>query len=155
MLMSSGTTEIITFFVRWVRDASPFVQPGVIMTDHDQAQIAALQIVYPQSWLFLCRWHMLCTIRSHFVTTQFPALWEKIKKWVITEDLTEFLNLWDEIWRDPLAPQSLINYLKKEWLQVLHLWSGTARRGRSIFEEGNTNMLLEAYVVHLFTKIIN
>ena len=40
---------------------------------------------------------------------------------------------------------------------MLHMWSGTARRGLSIFEEGNTNMLLEAYVIHiyLFTEIIN
>ena len=70
-------------------------------------------------------------------------------------NLTKFLNLWDDIWRDPSTPQSLVNYLEKEWLHVLHLWSGTARRGLSIFEEGNTNMLLEAYVVYLFTKIIN
>ena len=155
MLTSSGTTQIITFFLRWVRDASPFIRPGVIMTDRNQAQIATLQTIYLQSRLFLCRWHVLRAIQSHFVMTQFPALWEKIKKWVITENLTKFLNLWDDIWRDPLTPQSLVNYLEKEWLHVLHLWSGTARRGLSIFEEENTNMLLEAYVVYLFTEIIN
>ena len=114
MLTSSRMTQIITFFVRWVRDASLFIRPRVIMTDRDQAQITALQTIYPQSQLFLCGWHVLRTIRSHFVTTQFPALWEKIKKWVITENLTKFLNLWDDIWRDPSTPQSLVNYLEKE-----------------------------------------
>jgi len=147
MLASSGMTDVITFFVRWVRDASPSVWPGIIMTDRNQAQIAALEVVYPQSWILLCTWHMLRTIRTHFVTGQFQALWEKIKRWVITEDPAVFLNIWDEISNNPSAPQSVVNYLQTEWLPVLHMWSGTARRERSIFEEGNTNMLVEVYVV--------
>jgi hypothetical protein len=35
MLMSSGTTNTIAFFVHWVQDVSPAVQPAVIMSDHD------------------------------------------------------------------------------------------------------------------------
>lgn len=128
MLMSSGTTDIITFFVRWVRNASPSVWPGIIMTDHNHAQIAALETVYPQSWILLCTWHVLHTIRTHFVMSQFQALWEKLKCWVITEDLAIFFNIWDKISSDPLAPQSIIKYLEKEWLPVLHMWLGTARR---------------------------
>ena len=150
MLASSGTTDIITFFVRWVRDASPSVRPGIIMTDRDQAQIAALEVVYPRSRVFLCMWHVLRAIRTHFVTSQFQALWDKIKCWVITEDPAVFLNLWDEISTDPSAPQSVVDYLQTEWVPVLHMWSGTARRDRSILEEGNTNMLVEAYVVYFW-----
>ena len=71
--------ENIVFFVKWVRDASPEVQPRVIMTDCDQAQINALETVYPQSRIFLCHWHMLCAIQSHFVMTAFKDLWQKIK----------------------------------------------------------------------------
>jgi MULE transposase domain len=146
MLTSSGTTAIIKFFLTWVRDASPSVRPGVIMTDRDQAQIAALEIVYPQSRVFLCTWHVLRAIRGHFVTTQFEALWEKIKAWVITEETAVFYNIWDEISSDPSVPQSMIKYLATEWLPVLHMWSRISRKDRSIFEEGNTNMLIEAYV---------
>jgi len=149
MLTSSATTDVITFFVRWVRDASPAVRPGIIMTDCDQAQIAALEAVYPQSRIYLCTWHVLRTIRTHFVTGQFQALWEKIKRWVITEDPAMFFNIWDKILSDPSAPQSVVKYLQTEWLPVLHMWSGTARRDQSILEEGNTNMLVEAYVVYL------
>jgi len=152
MLTSSGTTDIITFFVRLVRDASPSVRPGIIMTDRDQAQIAALETVYPHSWVFLCTWHVLRAIRTHFITSQFQALWEKIKRWVITDDLAMFYNLWDEISSDPSAPQSVIKYLQTEWLPVLHMWSGTERRNRSIFEEGNTNMLIESYVFYFLPR---
>jgi len=148
MLTSSATTEIIMFFVRCVRDASPSVRPGIIMTDRDQAQIAALETVYPHSWIFLCRWHVLHVIRSHFITNQFQALWEKIKRWVITDDLVMFFNIWDKISSDPSTPQSIVKYLQKEWLPVLHMWSGTERKNRTIFEEGNTNMLIESYVFY-------
>jgi len=74
MLTSSMMTEIITFFVKWVRDASLLVWPMVIMTDHNQAQIAALEIVYLQSQILLCTWHVLCTMQCHFVMSQFQGL---------------------------------------------------------------------------------
>ena len=128
MLTSSGTTNIIAFFVKWVRDTSPSVWPGVIMTDHNQVQIAALESVYPQSQVFLCMWHMLHAIRTHFVTNQFQALWVKIKAWVNTEDVAKFLKIWDKISSNPSVPQSIVKYLATEWLQVLHMWSKVARK---------------------------
>ena len=67
---------------------------------------------------------------------------------MITEDLAEFFNIWDEISTNPSVPQSIVEYLASEWLQVLDMWSRVARRNRSIFEEGNTNMLIEAYMFH-------
>jgi len=60
MLMSGVTTDIITFFVRWVRDASLLVWLGVIMTDCNQAQIAALETIYPQSWIYSIFAHGMC-----------------------------------------------------------------------------------------------
>src|SRR6267142_4062627 len=59
MLTSSGMTDTIAFFVHWVRDASPAVQPAVIMSDRDQAQLQALKEVYPLSQIWLCIWHVL------------------------------------------------------------------------------------------------
>jgi hypothetical protein len=144
MLTSNGTTETITFFLNWVKDASPAVQPAVIMTDRDQAQIAAIQAVYPQSRTFLCMWHVLRAMRSHFATHEFPALWDKVKAWVKSDDLTESDNLRDEIFNDPSTPQSFIDYLTDQWIPVTHLWSRVVQKNRSIFEEGDTNMLIEA-----------
>jgi len=105
MLTSNMTTEIITFFVKWVRDASPSVQPAVIMTDCDQAQIAALKITFPQSQILLCTW-----------------------AWVRTDDIGQFYNIWDKISSDPLVPESVVKYLKTKWLPVLHRWSMIGRK---------------------------
>jgi MULE transposase domain len=146
MLASNGTTDTISFFLHWVKAISPTVQPAVIMTDRDQAQIAALQEVYPQSRTFLCTWHVLRAMRSHFDTHQFPALWEKIKKWVKTDNLAEFYQIWEEISSDPTVPPSFLQYLTEQWMQVSHMWARVVRKNRSIFEEGDTNMLIEAYV---------
>jgi hypothetical protein len=148
MLTSNGTTENIAFFLKWVRDASPEVQPAVIMTDCDQAQINALEMVYPQSRIFLCHWHVLRAIRSHFVTTEFEALWQKIKSLITTDNQTTFDRLWYEIYTDPLVPSSVVKYLNDMWMKRPHMWSKVFRKNLSIFEEGDTNMLIEAYVIH-------
>ncbi|KAH8980321.1 hypothetical protein EDB92DRAFT_1777684, partial [Lactarius akahatsu] len=42
-------------------------------------------------------------------------------------------------------PQSLIDYLEVNWMPVVPLWSGASRQNRTIFQEGDTNMLIEAY----------
>jgi hypothetical protein len=86
-------------------------------------------------------------MQSHFITNEFPNLWEKIKIWAKTDNLAEYFNLWDEILFDLEASLSFLKYLVDEWVKVPHLWSRVFWKNRSIFEEGDTNMLIEAYVV--------
>jgi hypothetical protein len=145
MLSSKGTTGTIAFFVNWVKEASPEVLPKIIMTDRDQAQIAALKIVYPDSRVLLCIWHVLRAFRSHFVTEQFQALWGKVKTWVKTEDKKECDDIWKEISSDPNVPESFVNYLVANWMPDSAMWTVSTRTERSILEEGDTNMLIEAY----------
>jgi hypothetical protein len=153
MLASNGTTDTIAFFVGWVRDTSPVVRPAVIMTDRDRAQINALRIVYPDSQILLCKWHVLRAIRSHFNTNEFPDLWAKVKAFVSASEPADFARLWVEISNDPSVPQSFVQYIRSEWLPEAKMWSLVMRKNRSIFEEGDTNMLLEAYVFHFSTAI--
>ena len=138
---------MIAFFLKWIKDASPSITPRILMTDRDQAQITALQTVYPQSQVLLCTWHVLCTMQSHFAMNEFPDLWNNIKAWVKTDNLMEFFNLWDKISTDPSVPQSFVQYLTTEWMPSPHMWSKVARKNRSIFKEGNTNMLIKVYII--------
>jgi MULE transposase domain len=108
MFTSSRTTDTITFFVHWVQDTNLVVWPAVIMTDRDQAQIDALTEVYPLSQIWLCIWHVLRAIQSHFSTAEFRLLWEQVKALVKTEDLAEFYSLVDKISTDPSVPQTFV-----------------------------------------------
>ncbi|KAH9991228.1 hypothetical protein BJV77DRAFT_915755, partial [Russula vinacea] len=42
-------------------------------------------------------------------------------------------------------PRSLVKYLATRWMPEVYMWSKTVRKERSIYEEGDTNMLIEAY----------
>jgi hypothetical protein len=56
----------------------------------------------------------------------------------------EFDRQWEKI--EKIAPASVVEYLKTEWLGDRDLWSAVERTGRSMKELGDTNMLVEAYV---------
>jgi len=79
MLSSNGTAGTISFFLNWVKMVSLAVWPSIIMTDCDLVQIKAIKAIYPDSQIFLCIWHVLRTIRSHFVPRKFQSLWAKVK----------------------------------------------------------------------------
>jgi MULE transposase domain len=144
MLSSNGTAATITFILNWVKTASPGVQPSIIMTDHDLVQIKAIKAVYPDSQIFLCIWHVLQAIRSHFVPEKFQSLWAKVKSLVKTEDSDEFDRIWTEISTNPSVPQSFMEYLTTKWKPKSHMWSLSNQTKRTLLEESDTNMLIEA-----------
>jgi hypothetical protein len=119
---------MIAYFLCLVKSWNPEVQPAYLMTDCDQAQIAVLQAVYPQSQVLLCTWHVLHAIQSHFRTDHFPELWALVKKLVHTSDLAEFCKILDKISSDPAFPQSFIEYFEKQWVPLVHMWSGIGRK---------------------------
>jgi len=153
MLVSNGTTDTIAFFVSCVRDTSLAVWLAVIMTDRDHAQMNALRLVYPDSQMLLCKWHVLHTMRSHFNTSEFLKLWAKVKALVNALQSADFVKLWVEISNDPSVPQSFVQYMRTEWIPEAKLWAMVMQKNRSILEEGDTNMLLKAYVFHFLTVI--
>jgi hypothetical protein len=147
MLSSNGTQATIQFFLEFVKCQSPDVSPSIFMTDQDQAQVNAICDTYPSSWVFYCWWHVLRAIRSHFITTEFKDLWALIKKWVWTTDQYEFDAWWEDICSDDTIPKSVAQYLAWEWVSCKEMWSAVHHQYQTIFEEGDTNMLLEAYVI--------
>src|SRR5882672_7961544 len=92
---------------------------------------------------------MLRAMRLHFSITVFQSLWEKVKALVKTEDLAEFYTIWDEISTDPSVPPSFVQYMASLWIPASHMWSKVVRKDRPIYLEGDTNMLIEAYVYQL------
>ena len=144
MISSKGTEATINFFLNFVKVRSPEIMPAIIMSDRDHAQMNAIKAVYSESTLLLCWWHVLRAMRTHFRTEEFPKLWERVREWVRTPDQTQFVSWWEEMQADPAAPQSFIDYLRNNWMPITALWSGSARKNRTIFQEGDTNMLIEA-----------
>jgi transposase-like protein len=144
MLSSSGTEATIQFFLNFVKTGSPTVTPAIIMSDRDKAQMNAIGTVYPDSKLLLCWWHVLRAIRMHFRTEEFPEVWAHIRELVKTPDQTKFDSIWEWLQTDRSVPQSLTEYLRHQWMSVVPLWSGTMRQKRTIFQEGDTNMLIES-----------
>ena len=143
MMTSNGTEATIHFFLKFVKDRNPEIKPQFTMSDRDQAQLNAIKAVYPETKLLLCWWHMLCAMRSHFCTEEFPELWKRVWEWVRTSDQATFDSLWEWIRSDSSVPQSFVDYLQSNWMTVVPLWAGISRKNRTIFQEGDTNMLIE------------
>ena len=145
IIYENGSHQV--FFLNWVQAASLDIRPSIFMSDCDQAQIVAIEQAYLLSQIFLCTWHILHAMQHHFVTNMFKPLWDKIQIWVKTSDSAKFSKIWEEISSDPLVPQSLIDYFKTEWMSITHMWSRVSRQNQHIFVEGDTNMLIEVYVI--------
>ena len=118
--------------------------PAIIMSDRNKAQMNMVNTVYPDSKLLLCWWHVLCAIWMNFHMEEFPEVWDHICEWVKTLDQSKFDTIWEWLQTDPLVPQSLRDYLKINWMTIVPLWSGTMRKERTIFQEGDTNMVIKA-----------
>src|SRR6266853_2837519 len=125
------------------------------MTDRDHVQLNVLRIIYSDSQILLCKWHVLCMIQSHFNTNEFLDLWAKVKAFVNASESADFARLWVEILNDPSVPQSFVQYMRAEWIPEAKMWSMVMRKNHSILKEGNTNMLLKAYVFHSSTAIMS
>lgn len=144
-MISSNATEVtIDFFLSQIRAWNPTVVPKLWMSDRDRAQMNVILRRYVESKLLLCWWHVLHAWQQHFVTAHYPELWELLKCWIRIADKAEFEQYWVKI--QALAPQSFTEYLKVYWLPERDLWSAISRKNRNIFEQSDTNMLVEAYV---------
>ena len=148
MLSSNGTQTTIEYFLRLIKAQSPGISPSIFMTDRNHAQENAIRAAFPECQrVFYCWWHVLRAIRTHFNTKEFEDLWVLIQDWVRMVDDDEFKASWTQIQGDTKVPKSVAEYIAREWLPHKEMWSAMSRKNRTIFEEGDTNMLLEAYVI--------
>ena len=115
-----------------------------MMSDRDQAQLNTIKPMYLDTKLLLCWWHVLRAMWMHFCMEEFLELWEHVWELVKTSDQSRFDSLWEWIQTNPSVPQSFVDYLKVNWMSVVSLWSGISRKNWTIFQEGDTNMLIES-----------
>jgi hypothetical protein len=151
MLSSNGTQATIEFFLNLIKSQSPNISPSIFMTDRNHVQVNAIRTAFPKCQrVFYCWWHMLHAIRIHFNMKEFPKLWTLIQFWVHVTDSNEFNLCWTQIKEDTEVPRSVAEYIAQEWLPYKDMWSTVSCQNQTIFEEGDTNMLLEAYVIAHF-----
>ena len=82
--------------------------------------------------------------QQHFVTTQFPELWELLKKWIrVTDD--EFKAYWMKIkaLASLLTPPSFLDYITIHWIPYKAMWSAVYHKDHTVFELCDTNMFVE------------
>ena len=114
------------------------------MSDFDKTQIKVILRWYPEALLLLSWWHVLHAWQQHITTSHYPKLWTLLKGWIQITNKSQFDECWEKI--QVLAPASFILYILEYWLPVWELWSAQERTECNIFELGDTNMLVEAYV---------
>jgi hypothetical protein len=155
MLLSNGTQATIEFFLNLIKAWSPEISPSIFMMDCDHAQVNAICAVFPQCGrIFYCWWHVLWAIQTHFNTKEFADLWSLIQDWVRMTNNNEFNACWTKIQGDTNVPKSVAEYIAWEWLPHKEMWSAMSHQNHTIFEEGDTNMLLESYVIAHFNIYI-
>ena len=143
MLSSNAQQETIDYFLAMLWKNNPDVIPECWMTDFDKAQINAIRNQHPESkHVYLCWWHVLHAWQQHIVINHYPELWELLKAWVRLTDRLQFDMQWKQI--KDLAPQSFIDYINDTWFPVVAMWSAIFRTDHSIWQDCDTNMLLEA-----------
>ncbi|KAJ7779821.1 hypothetical protein B0H16DRAFT_1359575 [Mycena metata] len=145
MLASSGTEATIAYFLRLHRGRNPLIIPRNIMSDFDWAQLNALLREYWEAFLWLCWWHCLHAWQKHLHIATYPELWTLLKGWIRITDINEFNATWAKI--QLIAPNEFVKYLKDFWMKdrVVRMWSAVYRKDRTIFENCDTNMLIEAW----------
>jgi hypothetical protein len=143
MLSSNGKYATIQYFLQIIKTQSPNISPNIYMTDRDQAQVKAICVTYPCCWVLYCWWHILRAIWTYFMISAFLKLWTLIQDWVHTTDAAQFDAWWEQMQMNTSYPDTVIRYLAQDWVPCKDMWSAIFRQNCTIFEEGDTNILLE------------
>ena len=146
MISSNGMEETVDFLLRTVHARNPKVNPRNFMSDYNWPQLNSISRQFPLASIFLCWWHVLHAWQQHFHPSHYPELWALLKAWIRMTDPVKFAETWERIrtGSPDFVPPSFIDYLATYWMKIEKWWSNVYRQGRSVFENSDTNMLLEA-----------
>src|SRR6266852_4702667 len=155
MLSFNGTYVTIKYFLQLIKAQNPNISPNIYMTDCDQAQVKAICVTYPSCQVLYCWWHVLRAIWTRFKIKEFSKLWTLIQDWIHISEKAEFDAWWEQMQSDKKNPDTVIGYLAWDWVPCKDMWLAIFQQNRTIFEKGDTNMLLESYVITLFLIILS
>lgn len=145
MISLNAQQATIDFFLAKLRERNPDIIPANWMTDFDQGQINSIKAQYSASkQIYLCWWHVLHVWQQHIIISHYPELWELLKKWIQITDQKEFDEMWKKM--QTLALSSFLDYIKETWFPVVAMWPAVFQVDRSIWQDCDTNMLLEVLV---------
>lgn len=82
MLSSNATEATVDFFLGAMQQQSPDVNPKIIISDRDWAQINPAQQQWPLTLVLLCWWHVLHAWHQHLQIYEHLKLWELLKGWI-------------------------------------------------------------------------
>ncbi|KAJ7622380.1 hypothetical protein FB45DRAFT_838498 [Roridomyces roridus] len=114
------------------------------MSDFCWAQINACWEIYMGVMVLLCWWHVLHAWQQHLRIKDHPEVWTTLKGFVRITDKEKFDSTWLKI--KQTAPAGFVEYLETYWMteRVVRMWSAVFRKDRSLLEQCDTNMLVEA-----------
>jgi hypothetical protein len=113
MFTSNAEEVTYRFFFSTFLSWNP-VQPSVILTDKDTAQINALRTIFPAARILLCWWHVLHDWYGKLDITQFGDAWELLKAFPRQTSHDTHEALWAKL--KPLLPTHFLDYMEENWM---------------------------------------
>ena len=144
LISSDGKTETVTRFLAAFKSICPSV--GTFMTDNDDAEINAIQMVFPESNHLLCWWHVLKAwkqkLRQIGCVSDDILFWEKLVAFLKSSN--NFEEEYNKIIQ--IASPQFANYLETHWYKMKEKWAYSFRMDIPMFKFSNTNMLIETNI---------
>ena len=151
MISKSASKAPIVRFLECVKDICPTV--GAFITDNDDAEISAIDEVFPESRHLLCWWHVLKAWRIKLG----PAYTADHQFWKLLVEMLKTPNNYQEYKCKVKADASpaFLKYLETYWFPRENTWAKTYRMDVLMYKTTNTNMLIESFHNLLKTKLFS
>lgn len=158
LISSNGTEETLIRFLSAFKKICPRV--SAIMTDNDNAEINAIEKVFPDVKHLLCWWHIIQNWKKKLLMIENKPSIDKEKFYgmmlgLLMNDYSpnEFETRYQEILS--LSSASFGYYLNTWYLKKKEKWAYCYRKSTLMFKETNSNMLIESFHNILKTKFFS
>ena len=153
LITSDGRMDTLKIFLNEFKKIYPWV--GTFMTDNDDAEIGAIEAVYPESNHLLCWWHILRNWRIRLLQPQNisndPNF--KTKLFDLLMNSNDFEADFEQLLS--IASPEFSKYLQTFLYPKREKWAHQFRKYIKMYKSTNSNMLIESFHNILKTKFFN